>query len=186
MDSNKPTPQSQSPESKGQRDLLRTLHLSPRTPNYLFQSGMATVSLIVILLVEDAFLRAAIVVAVASSAFTIFIVPNSIAASPRRVIGGHAVAVVAGGIFSSVLLIPIVESAAEASRLPVDMMAALSVGVGMLAMAITNTQHPPAAGTALGLVIQSWSWSAVLFIMSSAVILSVIRLILKGRLINLL
>ena len=56
----------------------------------------------------------------------------------------------------------------------------------MLAMAITNTQHPPAAGTALGLVIQSWSWSAVLFIMSSAVILSLIRLILRGRLINLL
>ncbi len=186
MDSSKPAPQPESPDSKVQRDLWRTLHLSPRTPNYLFQSGMATVSLIVILLVEDVVLRAAIVVAVASSAFTIFIVPNSIASSPRRVIGGHAVAVVAGAIFSSVLFIPIVESAAETSRLPVDLMAALSVGAGMLAMAVTNTEHPPAAGTALGLVIVGWSWSAVLFIMSSAVILSLIRLILRGRLVNLL
>lgn len=124
---------------------------------------MATVSLIVILLVEDVVLRAAIVVAVASTAFTIFIVPDSIACSPRRVIGGHTVAVVAGAIFSSILLIPIVESAAETSRLPVDMMAALSVGVGMLAMAVTNTEHPPAAGTALGLVIVGWSWSAARF-----------------------
>ena len=53
-------------------------------------------------------------------------------------------------------------------------------------MAVTNTEHPPAAGTALGLVIVGWSWSAVLFIMSSAVILSLIRLILRPRLINLL
>ena len=113
MDSRKPTPQPESPESNVQRDLWRTLHLSPRTPNYLFQSGIATVSLIVILLVEDIVLRTAIVVAVASSVFTVFIVPNSIASSPRRVIGRHAVAVVAGAIFSSILLMPVLQSAAE-------------------------------------------------------------------------
>ena len=161
-------------------------HLSPRIPSYLFQCGLATVSLVVILLVEDAVFRAAIVVAVASTAFTIFIVPNSVAATPRRVIGGHIVAVVAGGIFSSILLIPGMESAAESSRLPIDMMAALSVGTGMFAMAITSTEHPPAAGTALGLVIHGWSWSAVVFILSSALVLSIIRLALRPRLINLL
>ena len=147
---------------------------------------MATVSLVIILLVEDAVFRAAIVVAVASSAFTIFIVPNSVAATPRRVIGGHAVAVIAGGIFSAILLIPAMEAAAEGSRLPIDMMAALSLGTGMFAMAITNTEGPPAAGTALGLVIHGWSWSAVVFILSSALALSMIRLVLRPRLINLL
>ncbi len=161
-------------------------HLSPKIPSYLFQSGLATVSLVVILLVEDAVFRAAIVVAVASSAFTVFIVPNSIAAMPRRVIGGHVVAVIGGGIFSAILLIPVIASAAETSRLPIDMMAALSVGTGMFAMAITNTEHPPAAGTALGLVIHGWSWSAVVFILSSALVLSIIRLALKPRLVNLL
>ena len=38
-----------------------------------------------------------------------------------------------------------------------------------------STEHPPAAGTALGLVIHGWSWSAVVFILSSALILSVLR-----------
>ena len=66
------------------------------------------------------------------------------------------------------------------------MMAALSVGTGMFAMAITNTEHPPAAGTALGLVIHGWSWSAVVFILSSALALSLMRLALRPRLINLL
>lgn len=157
-----------------------------RAPNYLFQCGMATIALIVILLIENAVLRAAIVVAVASTALTIFVVPDSVASSPRRVIGGHAVAVVTGSIFSSVLLIPAFESLSPQSIYITDIMAAVSVGGGMLVMVSTNTEHPPAAGTALGLVIHGWSWSAVLFIMSSALILSVLRMALRSKMINLI
>ena len=43
-------------------------HVRARAPNYLFQCGMAT-------------------------AFIIFVVPDSVAATPRKVIGGHATAV---------------------------------------------------------------------------------------------
>jgi CBS-domain-containing membrane protein len=81
--------------------LLWDRKIVAQVPNYLFQSALATASLIVILLVEDTVLRAAIVVAGASTAFTIFVVPNSVAASPRRVIGGHLVAVIAGTMFWS-------------------------------------------------------------------------------------
>ena len=42
--------------------------------------------------------RAAIVAAVASSAFTVFVFPESLASTPRKVIGGHAVAVISGAI----------------------------------------------------------------------------------------
>jgi len=75
------------------------------------QSALATATLIAILLLQDAVLRAAIVVAVASTACTVFVVPHSIAASPRRVIGGHLVAVIAGTMFWSLLLITVLESA---------------------------------------------------------------------------
>ena len=54
-----------------------------RLPSYLFQCGLVTASLLIILLVEDALLKAAIVVAVASTAFTVFVVPDS-AASTRE------------------------------------------------------------------------------------------------------
>jgi len=50
------------------QDLLAHLldpNLRSRVPNYLFQCGLATACLVVILLVEDAVLQAAIVVAVA-------------------------------------------------------------------------------------------------------------------------
>ena len=130
-------------------------HLIFRYRHYLFQTGLATVALIIMLLVEDAVLNAAIVVAIASSTFIVFVVPNSVAATPRRVIGGHVVAVIVGAVGSGVLMIPALEAFAEQSRYLVDVVAALSVGLSILFMVATNTEHPPpAAGTALGLVIQ--------------------------------
>ena len=161
-------------------------HLQARFRHYLFQTGLATVALIIMLLVEDAVLNAAIVVAVASSAFIVFVVPNSVAATPRRVVGGHVVAVIVGSIGSSILLIPMLEAFAEQSRYLLDIVAALSVGFSILVMVITDTEHPPAAGTVLGLVIQGLGWSAIAFILVSAVSLSIIRLVLRPKLVNLL
>jgi hypothetical protein len=53
-------------------------------------------------------------------------------------------------------------------------------------MAITNTEHPPAAGTTLALITFGSDTDAVLFILSGAAILSVIRLLLARRMTNLL
>ncbi len=79
---------------RGLAGIVFDRHLVTRPRNYLFQTGLATVALIIMLLVEDAVLNAAIVVAVASSAFIVFVVPNSVASTPRKVIGGHLVAVI--------------------------------------------------------------------------------------------
>jgi CBS-domain-containing membrane protein len=64
--------------------------------------------------------------------------------------------------------------------------AALAVGIAILMMAVTNTEHPPAAGTALGLVTVGSSFEAAGFILSAAAILTVIRILLLKRLTNLL
>lgn len=135
---------------------------------------------------EDAVFRAAIVVAVASTAFTIFVFPNSIASTPRRVIGGHVVAVISGSAMAAILLVASIDNTSVDTRFVVDIAAALSVGLGALMMVITNTEHPPAAGTAFALVIYPWSWSAIVFIIISAIILSVVRILLRPVLVNLL
>ena len=75
-------------------------------------------------------------------------------------------AVITGSIFSAILQIPGLESASEESRYIIDIMAALSVGLGIMVMVSTNTEHPPAADTALGLLVHGWAWSAVEFILS--------------------
>ena len=107
-----------------------------RVYSYLFQCGLATIFLIAALLLHDAVLRAAIIVAVASSAFIIFVVPDSVAATPRRVIGGHIVAIIIGTIFAAIA------GSHEESSYFVDIMAALSVGLSILLMVSTNTEHP--------------------------------------------
>ena len=157
-----------------------------RSFNYLFQCGLATVTLFVILLLQDAVLQAAIIVAVASSAFTIFVFPNSLASTPRKVVGGHVVAVIIGSMAAAILAIPSVSSAVLDSRYILSLIAALAVGIGILAMVFTDTEHPPAAGTVLGLVIHEWSWAVVGFVVISALVLSIVRIALRPRLVDLL
>ena len=161
-------------------------NLKPKMKNYLFQCGLAILSLIVILMVQSALFSEAIVVSVASAAFTIFVFPDSIASTPRRVIGGQIVAILAGAMFFAILNIPALESAAETMTLLPSVAAALAVGLSILIMVATNTEHPPAAGVALGIVIDPWQWSAIAFVLIGALALSVIRVILKPKMINLL
>ena len=78
------------------------------------------------------------------------------------------------------------DNTAPDTRFVVDITAALSVELRALLMVITNTEHPPAASAAFALVIDPWSWSAILFVISSAIILSGVRIILRPKLINLL
>ena len=72
------------------------------------------------------------------------------------------------------------------SRFVVDVAAAMSVGIGIIVMVVTNTEHPPAAGTSLGLIIHSFDWTSIVFVIASVVLLSVIRMLLRSRMINLL
>ena len=51
---------------------------------------------------------------------------------------------------------------------------------------LTNTEHPPAGGTALGLGVFGWDPSAVLFVLLGAIALSIIHRLLRSRLQNLL
>jgi hypothetical protein len=52
-------------------------------------------------------------------------------------------------------------------------------------MTITNTEHPPAAATALGIVTHGCSWQTVLFILIFAIGLAIVRRLLRERLIDL-
>jgi len=144
-----------------------------------------------LLLIGDT-LKTAIVVGIASSAFTIFVVPNSVAATPRKVIGGHLLAALTGTIIALLLQSPFLIEIILEKRYLLEIAAALSVGIGILVMVVTNTEHPPAAGTSLGLVIQCCQpnagvdWGSISFILVSAILLSAVRIALRDRMINLL
>ena len=74
---------------------------------------------------------------------------------------------------------------AHGSHLAGDLLAVASVGLSILFMVLTRTEHPPAAGTALGLIVGGWELTAASFVLLEAVMLSAAHILLRSRLVNL-
>lgn len=49
---------------------------------------------------------------------------------------------------------------------------ALAVGLAIFGMVITHTEHPPAAGVALSLVVRPWGANTLLFVATAVLILA--------------
>ena len=62
---------------------------------------------------------------------------------------------------------------------------ALAVGLSIFIMTVTNTEHPPAAGTALGIVAHGWTNETIIFILVCVVCLAVVRRLLGRHLVDL-
>ena len=155
-------------------------------PSYLFQCGLATLSMVAIILLVDVIFRPVVVVAAASSAFIVFVVPHSVAATPRKVIGGHLLAVLVGTAFAGLMGLFGIDGGLVGERLVLQVAGAVSVGFAMFGMVITNTEHPPAAATSLSLVFHEWAISSIVFILGAAFVLSAVRIALRPKLVNLL
>ena len=143
----------------------------PHWKNYVLQSGMAGVAVFVALVVLRQ-QNLVVAASLAATAFTVFAMPGSVTASARNVIGGHIIGLLMGGFFALLAA----DFAAER-----DGFYALAVGCSMFVMTITNTEHPPAAGTALGVVIAGFSWRVALGVIAG-IILSAIHAAMRAAL----
>ena len=75
--------------------------------------------------------------------------------------------------------------AVAANKYMVHSMQGLSLALVILFMTITNTEHAPAAGTALGLA-TSMPMDSVLFIVSASLLVAILRIALSKHLHNLI
>jgi CBS-domain-containing membrane protein len=149
--------------------------------SYALQSLLAVCVLIVILYGLDVAVHTTIVAAMGSTAFIVFAMPHSASARSRNVIGGHLMGILAGSLCALLLglLTPTAGPLAKVTAIAVH---ALSVGLSILAMVTTDTEHPPAAGTALGLVAGPVDWRIGVFVLASAALLSLARWALRSKL----
>ena len=129
---------------------------------YLLQCALAAGTLAAILSIVDLVDRAVIVAAIASSAFIIFVTPHSPMARPRHVIGGHLVALLVGTAATLLHIEAAVHFVIEG---------AVAVGLSLFLMAATDTEHGPAAGTALAVVVGGFSWSLAALLGASVFVL---------------
>ncbi len=146
---------------------------------YIIQSLLATATVAVILYFVEVLTHAAIVAAIGSSAFIVFAIPHSITAQPRKLIGGHIVGLLSGTFCYYVFLSGSLGTLITGWEFTTLFIYALAVGLSIFLMAITNTEHPPAAGTALGVVAHVWSYQVVAFVLLAAIGLAIIRRLLR-------
>ena len=132
---------------------------------YVIQSLLAAAVLFIIVLIlgEDKMVVAS---AIGATAFIVFAMPKSVSAQTRHVIGGHLAGLASGGIFYLI-------------QLPYSLEYALAVALAIFLMVALDVEHPPAAGTALAVVINEVTLDAFVTILLSAVILSQCRYYLR-------
>ena len=157
---------------------------------YVGQLVIATLALFVVLwaqalLTGSEVARAVLVAAIASSAFVLFIMPRSATAQPRNTIGGHILALGVGTAFAAGMTGAFGEWV-DSRTLFFSLYAAICVGITIFLMAMTLTEHPPAAGTALGVVNAPVSYELWLFVGTATLMLVGIHLLLRSRLRNLI
>jgi CBS-domain-containing membrane protein len=125
---------------------------------------------------------AAIAAGLASSVVGIFINPSNRTSRIRSVVGGHGVALVLGSIFTLILYLDPVETYLVDMEHLRNLSYAFTVGVAVLLMAITNTEHPPAAGTAIGMASREFDIFVFFSIIGAVFVLAVIKLALRPHL----
>jgi CBS-domain-containing membrane protein len=145
--------------------------------NYVFQSLLATVSLFCVLVFLEQG-EEIIVASLGATAFVVFALPNKFTAYPRNVIGGHIVGLICGcaGYW---LLNTLPDSDFFIAEAGVH---AFAVGLAIFIMVITDTEHPPAAGTALGAAIGGPGDRLIISVLFFSIAFTVIRLLARKHL----
>ena len=149
---------------------------------YVVQAGLATVAMLIILIFVDSLSNAALAAGLASSVVTLFIHPSSRIASTRSLCGGHILALMIGSGFALLSAIgPVRELLLDAPLLS-DLGLALVVAVLIFVMALTDTEHPPAAGTVLAMATRPWDIEIAGIIIAAVLLLAVVRRLIGHRL----
>ena len=136
---------------------------------YLLQTLLATFVIFALTLIlgKD---RIVIISAMGATTFIVFAMPKAVSARTRNVVGGHLVGLISGAIFYFV-------------SLPYFFEYSLAVGIAIFLMAALDVEHPPAAGTALAVVINEVSLDVFITIMVSAAVLSQCRYYLRNHIV---
>lgn len=154
-----------------------------KTPlRYIFQSAVAGVVTMAFLVFLHLLTYRGIVAALGATTFMIFTMPHRVSTRARYVIGGYLMGTIAGVVCSVLFIGP-------GSLLPtpgIFALGAIAVGGASLLMVWTNTEHPPAAGLALGLVLNDWDFTTVVYVLGCVCFLAMAKQLLKRFMIDLL
>lgn len=148
---------------------------------YISQTLLMGLSVMGILLLLDTFTEAAVIASFGASSFIVFTVPHKSISKTRYVIGGSSI-----GIFTAFLLhISSLVTGLDQTEYRV-IYGAVAVTISMFLMVITDTEHPPGAGLALGLMLDGFDYRTAIITLLALIILALLRKLLSPLIIDLL
>ncbi len=150
--------------------------------HYILQCLMATSAVVMILFAMNSMFREVMLASFGATAFLVFAMPHLRTSQERSVLGGYIIGIILGVIFYHIAAY--IYGVCE-YRWVFSVLGGVAVGFSLLFMTMTNSEHPPAAGLALGLVLQGYHWTSLAIIFASVVILMTVKRLLKNWLINL-
>ena len=147
---------------------------------YIVQVGVALVFMFFVLLAlgqltQELLLSAIGASSLASSVTTAFVAPGSKFTRAINVMGGYAIGITLG--FSCFLCEHLFISLFPGTSILVDgaIFGSIAVGLSLLFMAMLKLEHPPAAGFALGLVLEKWDHYTILIVFIAVVTLTLLK-----------
>jgi CBS-domain-containing membrane protein len=153
--------------------------------NYMFQCTVAAAITFVIFLFVDIVSSMVILAAYGATTFIAFTMPWGYAARPRNIIGGYFVGSIVGILIHSIQGILLNAHILINNHLLLLISSALCVGITSIILVITDTEHPPAVGMALGLIINEWNFLSIFITLTAIIALTIAKEALKPHLINL-
>ena len=155
---------------------------------FLFQCTLAGLSMFLILALMTSYSNAAVMAALGSSCFLVFALPHQPTSQPRLLIGGYVVGIAVGTLcFWVHRALPLPEEVGIITNFPHVLFGAISVALAIFVMVVTNTEHPPAAGVALGFVILAeWRWITPIAVLTGVLALCLVKTLLRPTLRDLL
>jgi len=153
---------------------------------YVLQCFLATVSVSVVLLLLNAIANPAIIAALGASSFIAFAMPRARVSRPRYLVGGYLIGMGSGTACYYMCAWTGFGMGALAAEYAHIVAAALAVGIAIFLMAVTNTEHPPASGVALGLALsEKLHFLTLIVLLVGIVALCAIKTLIKPFIINL-
>ena len=151
---------------------------------FVYQSALAALAVLIVLVLLDTIHNGAVIAALGATAFIVFALPKTEASRARVVIPGYAIGAVVGSACRWLAALDMTGHPIAEKYITI-VLAALAVGLAIFLMTITNTEHAPAAGVALGMVIGRWSITTVGVVMVGAAALCAAKAVLGRWLKNL-
>ena len=148
---------------------------------YLVQAALASLVMMILLVLVDSVADAVLAVGLASSAVIVFVHPNSKSAAVRHLLGGHAIGLTVGMAISIILYhADWLGMDYTVNHWIVDLVAGSALGIVILLMSITDTEHPPAAATAVGFAWEGLEPIVIALFLAGIIVLSISKATLRS------